>query len=96
LALRARAERDRARLERQGERLGAAPRTLLERRRVALDRAGAQLQALSPLATLARGYAIVRSGTDVVRDAARVEPGAAIDVQLASGSLGARVEEVRP
>lgn len=96
LALRARAERDRARLERQGERLRAAPRTLLERRRAALDHSGARLQALSPLATLGRGYAIVRSGAEVVRAAAAVEPGAALDVQLAAGSLGARVEEVRP
>ena len=96
LALRARAERDRARLERQGERLRAAPRTLLERRRAALDHSGARLQTLSPLATLGRGYAIVRSGAEVVRDATAVVPGALLDVQLAAGSLGARVEEVRP
>jgi exodeoxyribonuclease VII large subunit len=96
LALRARAERDRARLERQAERLRAAPRTLLERRRAALDHAGARLQTLSPLATLSRGYAIVRAGSQVVREATSVEPGTALDVQLAAGSLGARVEEVRP
>ena len=96
LALRARAERDRARLERQGERLRGAPRTLLERRRAALDHAGARLQTLSPLATLGRGYAIVRSGAEIVREAAAVETGATLDVQLAAGSLGARVEEVRP
>ena len=35
---------------------------LLERRRAALDRSGARLQTLSPLATLSRGYAIVRAG----------------------------------
>ena len=45
-----------------GERLRAAPVLLLERRRVALDHAAARLQALSPRATLARGYAVVRSG----------------------------------
>ena len=54
--------RDRERLERDRLRLRAAPVLLLERRRVALDHAAARLQALSPRATLARGYAVVRSG----------------------------------
>ena len=57
---------------------------------------GHALQALSPLATLARGYAIVRSDGGALRDAASVRAGDALQVQLASGSLGARVEEVRP
>ena len=69
---------------------------LLERRRAAIDHAGARLQALSPLATLARAYAIVRSGAGAVRDATNVEAGDSLDVQLATGSLAARVEEVRP
>ena len=88
-------ERDRGRLERGGERLRAAPLLYLERRRVALDRAAARLQALSPRATLARGYAIVRAADAVVRDAATVVPGTALEIELASGGLGARVEEVR-
>jgi exodeoxyribonuclease VII large subunit len=96
LAVRSRVERDRSRLERQGERLRAAPRSLLERRRTGLDHAGSRLQALSPLATLNRGYAIVRTGAEAVRDAARVEPGAALDIQLASGTLDATVDEVHP
>jgi exodeoxyribonuclease VII large subunit len=96
VAVRARLERSRGRLERQGDRLRAAPRLLLERRRAMLDHAGARLQALSPLSTLARGYAIVRSGAGPVRDAATVSAGDPLDVQLAAGSLGARVEEVRP
>ena len=88
-------ERDRGRLQRGGERLRAAPLLYLERRRVALDRAAARLQALSPRATLARGYAIVRAGDAVLRDAAAVAPGAALEIELARGGLGARVEEVR-
>ncbi len=95
IGLRAQLERSRSRLERQSERLHSAPRLLLERRRAAIDHAGARLQALSPLATLARGYAIVRSGTGVVRDAATVQAGDALEVQLATGSLSARVEDVR-
>jgi exodeoxyribonuclease VII large subunit len=96
LALRAQVERDRTRLARQGERLRSAPRLLFERRRAALDRAGASLQALSPLATLNRGYAIVRAGGEAVRAATDVAAGDVLDVQLATGSLGARVEDMRP
>ena len=89
-------ERDRGRLSRSRERLTSAPLLLLERRCAALDRSGVRLQTLSPLATLARGYAIVRAGGAVVRDAGAVAPGSRVDVQLARGDLAARVEEVRP
>jgi len=99
-------DRDRGRLMRSRERLTAAPGLLLERRRAALDRASARLHALSPRATLARGYAIVRTAEGVgqlatcnlrvLRDAASVAEGARIDVELASGALGARVEEIHP
>ena len=88
--------RDRDRLERSRERLRAAPLLLLERRRVALDHAGARLQALSPRATLARGYAVVRSGGEALRDAAATAPGGRLEIELATGGLTATVSEVRP
>ena len=88
-------ERDRSRLDLSRERLSAAPRLLLERRRNALDRSAARLQALSPRATLARGYAIVRAGGTVLRDAGTVAAGGLVEIELAHGGLGARVEEVR-
>ena len=94
-ALRNHVERREQRLTALGERLRASPPLLLERRRNALDHLGARLQGLSPLATLARGYAIVRSGGEALRDAAGVSPGDHLDVELASGSLGATVEDVR-
>ena len=89
-------EHDRGRLARSRERLGAAPALLLERKRASLDRSAVRLQALSPRATLARGYAIVRAGDAVVRDARAVASGSRVEIELASGGLGARVEEVRP
>jgi exodeoxyribonuclease VII large subunit len=89
-------ERDHARLVRSRERLAAAPALLLERRRTTLDRSAARLQALSPHATLARGYAIVRGGGGVLRDAGAVAAGDVVEVTLARGGFGARVEEVRP
>jgi exodeoxyribonuclease VII large subunit len=89
-------ERDRSRLARVGERLDAAPRLLLERRRAALDRSAARLQALSPSATLARGYAIVRARGVVVREATTVAEGEVLEIEVARGGLDARVEGVRP
>ena len=89
-------ERDRSRLARGHERLRIAPALLLERRRATLDRAAARLQALSPQATLARGYSIVRAGGTVLRDADAVRPGGRVEIELAHGGLAALVEEVRP
>ena len=96
LAARGRLDRHTARTAALRERLDAAPRRWLERRRTALDQAGARVQALSPLATLGRGYAIVRTRGEALREAATVAPGDALDVQLAAGELGVRVEDVRP
>jgi exodeoxyribonuclease VII large subunit len=88
-------ERERQRLDRTHERLRRAPRLLLERRRARLDQAAGRLAALSPGATLERGYAIVRAKDGIVRSGAEVAPGDAVDVELAEGGFGARVEETR-
>ena len=69
-----------------------APTLLLERRRAALEHAAGRLRALSPQATLNRGYAIVRAGESIVRSAEAVEPGERIDVEVGDGRFGARVE----
>jgi exodeoxyribonuclease VII large subunit len=50
------------------------------------------LRALSPRATLERGYAIVRTGDEIVRSKDEVATGDAIDVEVADGAFGARVE----
>jgi exodeoxyribonuclease VII large subunit len=79
-----------------GGRLTRAVRTETARRRRAMEALAARLDSLSPLACLARGYAIVAgpSGQVVTRaDAVRV--GAPVTVRLREGSLGCRVEEVR-
>jgi len=89
-------ERDRERLNRSRDRLRAAPALLLERRRLALDHVAARLQALSPRATLTRGYAVVRSSGLALRDAAATAPGRSIEIELATGGLTATVETVHP
>ena len=47
------------------------------------------------IATLARGYAVVRAGGEAVRTAEAVSAGDRLEIELAVGALGARVEEVR-
>jgi exodeoxyribonuclease VII large subunit len=78
-----------------GERLRRGPALLLERRRGAIERAEGRLTALSPRATLGRGYAIVRSGNAVLRSTAGLATGAEVEIELAEGEFGARVEGVR-
>ncbi len=89
-------ERDRERTARLRERLRGAPRLAVERKRAASEQAAARLRALSPRGTLARGYAIVRAHGAILRTAATVGGGDAVEVELGRGSFDARVEEVRP
>ena len=89
-------ERRREQLSARCDRLRSAPLLLVERRRALLETAAGRLRALSPQATLERGYAIVRSSGGVARDAAALAAGDRVDVRLAAGSFGARVEEVQP
>ena len=95
-AARRRVEREGERLERVRERLRTAPALAVERKRAALERAAGRLRALSPHSTLARGYAIVRAGDEIVRAAARLTPGTRVDVELAEGSFGAEVTDTTP
>jgi exodeoxyribonuclease VII large subunit len=85
------AERHAQRLETAHDRLHRAPLLALERRAARLSTLHAQLAALSPFATLERGYAIVHRGDEVVRSAEHVNAGDAIDVRVAEGSFGATV-----
>jgi exodeoxyribonuclease VII large subunit len=88
--------RERQRAERAHERLRRAPALAVERKRAALEATAGKLVALSPSATLERGYAIVRAGSELVRSSDAVGPGVHVDVQLAEGGFGASVETVRP
>ena len=67
---------------------------MLERRRAELARVGAQIAALSPLAVLDRGYAMVRKGETIVRDVEQISRGDKLRVSLARGTLGVVVEDV--
>ena len=88
-------QRESMRLARAHERLRLAPALAVERKRAALENSAAKLAALSPVQTLRRGYAIVRTESgDVVASSGEVSVGAHVAVTLADGAFGARVEEV--
>jgi exodeoxyribonuclease VII large subunit len=92
----ARLELERGRLARIDDRLPLLLQGRLARATAELGRAGGGLAALSPYATLDRGYAIVRTQAgSVVRDASTVRVGDALDVRVARGGLDVRIEGVR-
>jgi exodeoxyribonuclease VII large subunit len=76
--------------------LGNAMRRVLERAREHLARTAQALDTLSPLATLARGYAILEKPASgaVIRNASDVRRGDAVRARLAHGALDCRVENV--
>jgi exodeoxyribonuclease VII large subunit len=88
-------ERARTDLTADGKRLARAPALMLERKRAALEATWGKLSALSPKATVSRGYAIVRTEEGIVRAAQALSTGQRVDVELAEGAFGARVEETR-
>jgi exodeoxyribonuclease VII large subunit len=88
-------QRRREQVDQEAERLRRGSRLLLERRRHALEQAAARLRALSPSATLSRGYAIVRRSNELVRNAAALSVSDLVEVELSEGSFSARVEEVQ-
>jgi len=85
-------DRRRERLEQAHVRLRRAPALAVERKRARLEHAAGRLRALSPRATLERGYAIVRKRDEIVRSASGVTAGDEIGVQVADGQFEARVE----
>ena len=83
----------RLRLENLDQRLQRGLRRSLDSRREKLLPLVRTLNAVSPLATLERGYAIVSvDGGGILRNAADARPGTLIEARLAQGRLRARVE----
>jgi exodeoxyribonuclease VII large subunit len=86
----------RTRLTALERRLIAAQGGQVHHEREALERLTATLQALSPLAVLARGYSICRHQADgrVIREAQAVAPGMHVDITLWQGALQCTVNVV--
>jgi exodeoxyribonuclease VII large subunit len=84
------------RLANAARHLGQAHARLLVQGRNRLASATAQLRALDPGNTLARGYAIARDADGrIVRDAAALEAGQALDLSFAQGGAQVDVRQTR-
>lgn len=96
-AARRREERALASLSQVQKRLGLAATRIVERRRSRVESLAGQLHALSPLRTLARGFAVARTPDGATlsgRD--RFAPGAPFDLWLRDGIVSATAGAGRP
>ncbi len=76
--------------------LAATMRNQLLRRRSRLERLNAHLEALSPVAILDRGYALVfDSAGNLVKDSAQVSPGQQVTARVAKGRIVADVKSTQ-
>jgi exodeoxyribonuclease VII large subunit len=67
----------------------------VERRRLALEGIAGRLNALSPLATMARGYAVLTDAAGApVTSVERLAPGEAFVARVQDGQIDARVERI--
>ncbi len=83
---------DHQQIDMLADRMTRALHRVLDRHRSRLDIAVAGLTVVNPLATLARGFAIVRDdGGNVIRAVTQANPGEGITIQVSDGTFGARV-----
>lgn len=88
-------ERERTRLTESRGRMRMRIQQAIEARASDITHLRARVRALSPAATLDRGYAIVLTGDGrVVRKATEVRDGALLQVRVAEGQFAARREDV--
>jgi exodeoxyribonuclease VII large subunit len=81
------------RLSRTGDRLHSALGRLLESRRNRVEHVAAQLDALSPLRVLARGYGVAQDDTGrVLSHVADFSSGRPFRLRVSDGSVPARPE----
>ncbi len=96
-AIRSRLERAGALRAQLGATLAARANRSLDRRRNRWQQLGGQLHALSPLATLARGYAVARSEDGrTLASVSRFTPGSSFELLLRDGRVMATANSVEP
>ena len=81
----------RIRLDRAGERIGESVMRTLQREQQRLQALDDKATLLSPLNTLRRGYALVRTGDQCVTSASQLQPGDNITIHFATGTTTATV-----
>jgi exodeoxyribonuclease VII large subunit len=78
------------------KRLSLAAQRLVERRRARVDSVAGRLHALSPLATLGRGFAVARRDDGATLSSRKqLFPGTAFDLWLRDGIVAATAGESR-
>jgi exodeoxyribonuclease VII large subunit len=77
------------------EKIRIAYQSQYERRQKNLLKTCARLEALSPLKTLLRGYAVVRRNTRLLLDTQGLVPGDSLEILMRGGQIFCRVESVR-
>lgn len=81
------------------QRLQRAWQQLIQRERQRVNSAAQTLQALSPLATLERGYAIVRKADDanaIITNSQHLQVGDLLHTRFAQGTITSLVQEIQP
>ena len=85
----------RARLERQGERLGHSLTLRTARDRENFARLCASMDALSPLKVLSRGYAVAKGPHGLVKSVGDVSTGEELSLTLSDGALSCTVDAIQ-
>ena len=86
----------RVRLSFCSQKLGLASQKALKNHQARLHKLVAVLESLSPMAVLGRGFAMVRSGADIVSSVSQVQIGQSLQTQLKDGILTTEVTGVTP
>lgn len=81
-----------ARLASKGEKIATAARNAIDRSRRQIEASGALLDALSPMATLRRGYSITRIGGHAVKSVEEMPAGTTIETIVADGHVVSTVK----
>ncbi len=67
----------------------------MEKRQLKLEKASGELNAVSPLATLSRGYSITKSHNAIIRDSQQLKEGDLISTRFHRGEAICKVEELK-
>ncbi|MFK0573433.1 exodeoxyribonuclease VII large subunit [Endozoicomonas sp.] len=68
----------------------------LEKRRLKLEKVSGELNAVSPLATLSRGYSLTTSGEAIIRNSQQLKEGELITTRFHKGEALCKVEKLTP
>lgn len=82
-----------ARLDHMQQTLATAAHNVVGRRRDRLEAATSLLAALSPEATLRRGFSLTEADGRIVRDASQLKPGTTVTTRVARGAFRATVSD---